>query len=305
MLLSKLVSIPFAGPDIEISGITEDSRKVQPGFLFVAIPGVKQDGRDFIQDALRRGAVAVLAPEGTEPIPSISTVTTTDLRRATADVAATFYPKQPEVIAAVTGTSGKTSTAQFAREIWQALGKKSASIGTLGLVTAKGTSYGSLTTPDAITLHSLLDECAGNGITHVSVEASSHGIELNRLDRVKIKTAGFTNLSRDHLDYHQNMEAYFNAKKGLFSEILPPGATAVLNADIERYPDLCFIAKKRGLKIISYGKNGGDLRIIKSEDVSGGQILTIDAFGENIEVLLPSTGHFQAWNALCAAGMPR
>ena len=303
MLLSQLTSLPLHGADVEISGLTEDSRKVKPGFLFIATPGVKQDGRGFIDAAITNGAVAVVLPEGSVVDPRVSSIIVPDIRKATSALAAAFYPRQPETIVSVTGTSGKTSTAQFVREIWQALGQKSASIGTLGLVTAAGTGYGSLTTPDAITFHHLLDDCAGQGITHVAVEASSHGIEFNRLDHVRLKAGGFTNLSRDHLDYHQTMEAYLAAKMRLFSTLLPTGATAVLNADIPEFPVLAETAQKRGLKILSYGKNGADLCLIEARPDPRGQILRLEVFGQKAEVLLPVIGGFQAWNALCAAGL--
>ena len=303
MLLSRLTTLPIHGSDVEISGLTEDSRKVEPGFLFIATPGTKQDGRAFIEAAIKNGAAAVLLPENSSIDAEIPFITTTDIREETSRLAATFYPRQPETITAVTGTSGKTSTAQFAREIWQALGHHSASIGTLGLVTASGTGYGSLTTPDAITFHHLLNDCAGQGITHVAVEASSHGIEFNRLDQVQLKAGGFTNLSRDHLDYHQTMEAYLAAKMRLFSTLLPVGATAVLNADIPEFPALADTAKARGLKILSYGKNGADLRLIEARPAPQGQLLTLQVFGKKQETLLPVIGGFQAWNALCAAGM--
>ena len=257
MLLSQLTAsakdVTLAGSDVAITGISEDSRKIKPGYLFIATPGVQQDGRKYIDDAIKNGAVAVLVPQGGTPL-SVPTLTASNIRTATSALAATFYPRQPDIIAAVTGTSGKTSTAQFMREIWQALKHKSASIGTLGVVTAEGTGYGSLTTPDAITLHHVLDDCVGKNITHVAVEASSHGIELNRLDHVRLKAGGFTNLSRDHLDYHQTMEAYLTAKMRLFTALLPRGATAVLNADIAEYAVLVEAATERGLKIISYGK---------------------------------------------------
>jgi UDP-N-acetylmuramoyl-L-alanyl-D-glutamate--2,6-diaminopimelate ligase len=310
MLLSRLTVLPVHGADVEISGLTEDSRKVKPGFLFVATPGTKLDGRGFIEDAIQRGAVAVLVPEdGTRRGldrscgKDVSFLTTTDIRAETSRLAAAFYPRQPETIAAVTGTSGKTSTAQFAREIWQALGHQSASIGTLGVVTAAGTRYGSLTTPDAITLHHALDDCAGQGITHAAVEASSHGIAFNRLDHIHLKAGGFTNLSRDHLDYHVTMEAYLAAKMRLFSTLLPVGAAAVLNADIPECAALTQTARQRGLKIISYGKNATDLRLIAAQPIAQGQNLKLEIFGKKTDIVLPVIGGFQAWNALCAAGL--
>ncbi len=301
-LIASSEDITLHGGDADITGLTLDSRLVKPGFLFIATPGVKQDGRVFIDDAIAKGAAAVLMPAGSAPV-SVPSLTTPNIRKATAALASAFYPRQPETIVAVTGTSGKTSTAQFTREIWKINNHPSASIGTLGLVTAAGTFYGSLTTPDAITLHHLLDECAGQGITHAVIEASSHGIEFNRLEYVKLKAGGFTNLSRDHLDYHQTMEAYFNAKARLFNALLPTGAAAVLNADIPEFSALSDAAKKRELKIISYGKQGNDLRLIAARPDAKGQILTLDVFGRRSEILFPVIGDFQAWNALCAAGL--
>ncbi len=303
MLLSKLTKLPLSGSDADIAGLTEDSRKVKPGFLFIATPGVKQDGRAFIDDAVKKGAVAVLVPKDSKISASVTVVETPDIRKETSRFAAAFYARQPEVVVAVTGTSGKTSTAQFTREIWQAAGRVSASIGTLGLVTKEGTHYGALTTPDAITLHRLLDECASRGVTHAVMESSSHGIEFNRLDCVRLKAGAFTNLSRDHLDYHRTMEAYFEAKKGLFSNLLPRGALAVLNADIPQFALLADIAKERGLKILSYGKKAKDLRLLDIAPESGKQVLKLEAFGKKEELLLPVAGDFQAWNALCAAGL--
>jgi UDP-N-acetylmuramoyl-L-alanyl-D-glutamate--2,6-diaminopimelate ligase len=308
MLLSKLIACSDTSnsltKDLDITGLSEDSRKVKPGYLFIATPGVKQDGRIFIDDAIKNGAVAILTTQDNlPPNSSVCFLTTPDIRKATAALAATFYPHQPETITAVTGTSGKTSTAQFTREIWQALGHQAASIGTLGLVRATGTSYGALTTPDAITLHHILDDCATSQITHVALEASSHGIELHRLDKVKLKAAGFTNLSRDHLDYHLTMEAYLAAKMRLFSELLPAGMAAVLNADIPEFVPLSEVARQRGLKIISYGKNGSDLRLMNVRRDANGQVLHLEIFGKKSELLLPVIGDFQAYNALCAAAL--
>jgi UDP-N-acetylmuramoyl-L-alanyl-D-glutamate--2,6-diaminopimelate ligase len=307
MLLSSLIAssdgINFSGTDLDIVGLTEDSRKVKPGYLFIATPGTKQDGRTFIDDAIMRGAVAVLLPQGLISPSPLATLTTLDIRRATADLATAFYPQQPEVSVAVTGTSGKTSTAQFVREMWQAMGHKSASIGTLGLVTAQGASYGSLTTPDAITLHHLLDDCAQHGTTHIAIETSSHGIELRRLDKVHFKAGGFTNLSRDHLDYHLTMEAYLAAKLRLFADLLPLRAAAVLNADIPEYSVLADTASKRGLQILSYGSKGTDIRLVEMQPDPKGQILKVEIFGKMHEVLLPVLGRFQVWNAMCAMGL--
>lgn len=307
MLLSNLIAsnkeLKLLGPDIDITGLTADSRKVEPGFLFIAVPGTKEDGRIYIEQALRRGAVAILVPEGTVPFEKISIVTTPNVRRTLSQLAAQFAPHQPEMIAAITGTSGKTSSVQFVREMWQAFGLKSASIGTLGLVTANEHHYGSLTTPDAIALHQMLDECVGKGITHLALEASSHGLALNRLDHVKIQIGAFTNFSRDHLDYHGTMEEYLQAKLKLFTDLVVSGGPAVLNADIPEFEILEKAASAHGLKIISYGIKGKDIKLIKALPHSQGQQLRLDVSGHIYDVLLPVLGQFQVWNALCALGI--
>ncbi len=307
MRLSDLTLLPFDGPDLDLTGLTQDSRKVQPGFLFIAIQGTKADGRTYVAEAIQKGAVALVLPaNGAETFaypPSLAVLKTAHIRRTLTDLASAFYPKQPDTILAVTGTSGKTSTAEFARQLAQACGHKAASLGTLGLVTAQGTSYGSLTTPDPITLHQTLDLCAAQGISHLALEASSHGIEQHRLDHVRLKAACFTNLSRDHLDYHETMAGYFAAKMRLFTALLPSGAGAVLNADIEEYAPLAAIAHQRKLSLISYGTQGTELRLVDVQPHEQGQNLRIEAFGKKIDAFLPVRGGFQAWNALGAAGL--
>jgi UDP-N-acetylmuramoyl-L-alanyl-D-glutamate--2,6-diaminopimelate ligase len=307
MHLSSLIAssdgLTLHGKDVDITGLAADSREVKPGYLFVAIPGVRHDGRTYIDEALRYGAVAVLAPEGTSITPQAAFVTTPEIRRTVSQIAARFYPRQPEIVAAVTGTSGKTSTAQFARELWQALGYKSASIGTLGLVTAEEARYGSLTTPDAITLHKLLEETAHNGITRLAVEASSHGLALHRLDDVRVKIGGFTNLSHDHLDFHETMENYLAVKVRLFSEVMGHGGVAVLNADTPEFAQLVAISRARGHRIIGYGRKGDEIRIKEIVPQAKGQLLRFELFGKPKETILPVIGAFQAWNALCALSM--
>jgi UDP-N-acetylmuramoyl-L-alanyl-D-glutamate--2,6-diaminopimelate ligase len=291
--------------ECEITGITADSREVRPGYLFVAIPGSAYDGRGFIPEAIRRGAVALLVPQETDltATEGLSVLRTPDVRGALGLLAARFWPRQPETIAAVTGTSGKTSTAQFAREIWQTLGRKSASIGTLGYVTKDETRYGSLTTPDALTLHRLLDESAGAGVTHLAMEASSHGLFMKRLDHVRVKVGAFTNLSRDHLDFHGTMEDYLTAKLRLFAVVVPEGGTVVLNADAPESGECARVAGTRRQKIITYGMKGKELRLLSVTPNAKGQILRVELFGKREEILLPVIGGFQAWNALCALGM--
>jgi UDP-N-acetylmuramoyl-L-alanyl-D-glutamate--2,6-diaminopimelate ligase len=307
MLLSNLIAsskgLKLSGSDISITGLATDSRKVKPGQLYIAIPGTNFDGRDYIKDAFANGAVAVMLPEGSSTSLVNSTITSSDVRRAVPNLAAVFYARQPQTIAAVTGTSGKTSTVQFVRELWNILGYKSASIGTLGLITSKETRYGSLTTPDPITLHQMLDECATDGITHLAMEASSHGLDLHRLDAVKVQVAGFTNLSRDHLDYHLTMEKYLAAKMRLFTDIVLDGGTAVLNSDIPEFPALLDCAQKRQLKVISYGRKSNDIKLIDIKADLRGQLINLSVHGREYNILLPVMGAFQVCNALCALGI--
>src|SRR4029077_15128427 len=219
--------------DAEVTGLSSDSRSVKPGDLFFALAGFKTDGARFIEQAIVSGAVAVAGdhpPPGGCRVPFIET---SNPRRALAIAAAHFYPRQPATIAAVTGTSGKTSVAAFTRQIWQRLGDEAASIGTIGLVSPKRTVYGSLTTPDPIALHRQLDEIARDGVTNLAFEASSHGLDQYRLDGVRISAGGFTNLSRDHLDYHPDVAHYLAAKLRLFRDLLPEGSAAVISADHE------------------------------------------------------------------------
>jgi UDP-N-acetylmuramoyl-L-alanyl-D-glutamate--2,6-diaminopimelate ligase len=304
-LIEPIEGLKLHGQDAAITGLALDSRDVKPGYLFVAVPGTQQDGFSYIDDATRNGAAAVLIPENRMPETpfNVPLVTAPDVRAALSSIAARFYPAQPDFIAAVTGTSGKTSVAQFTREIWQANGHESASIGTLGLVTSSGKSYGSLTTPDAITLHKTLDETARRGVTHLALEASSHGIDLHRIDHVRLHAAAFTNLSRDHLDYHDGMESYLAAKLRLFTHLLPEGKTAVLNADAPEFSRLAEACRTRRQTIIGYGRNGKDIRLNEHRLHGDGQVLRFTAMGKNYEVRLPIAGAFQVWNSLCALGL--
>ena len=228
-----------------IAGLAFDSRKIAPGDLFFALSGAKDDGLKHVGEALARGATAVVAEQGTE-VPDAAFVKVADARAALAHAAARFYPRQPETIVAVTGTSGKTSVAAFVRQIWQAVGRKSASIGTLGVVSRPLTVYGSLTTPDPIALHELLDRLAASGVTHLAMEASSHGLDQKRLDGVRLAAGAFTNLTRDHMDYHATVEDYLAAKLRLFRDLLPDGAPAVIDADSAIAPRV--IAAARGAR---------------------------------------------------------
>ncbi|HUY68382.1 MAG TPA: UDP-N-acetylmuramoyl-L-alanyl-D-glutamate--2,6-diaminopimelate ligase [Alphaproteobacteria bacterium] len=313
MRLTNLIKANDAGlraegnPDVEIAGLAADSREVEAGFLFAALPGAQHDGSAFIAEAIKKGAAAILMPEDHKAdirhLASICFITACDIRSALPLIASRFYPRQPGIVAAVTGTSGKTSTVQFAREAWQALGHKSASLGSFGFITPEGQRYSAVNTPLPITLHRQLQEAADQGISRLAMEASSHGLALHRMDHVRLKTAGFTNLSRDHLDFHQTMEDYFAAKQRLFAELLPEGGAAVINADVPEFTALARIAETRRHKIISYGLKGKEIRLAAVTPDAKGQILRIELFGKAHETLLPVIGQFQAWNALCALGL--
>jgi UDP-N-acetylmuramoyl-L-alanyl-D-glutamate--2,6-diaminopimelate ligase len=291
-----------------ITGVTSDSRKVAPGSLFVALPGAAADGRAFIPQALAQGAAAVLAPTDTPENSAPVLVTSGDVRRAYALAARSFYGSQPATCVAITGTNGKTSVAAFCRQIWAGLGLKSASMGTLGVVGQFGDQTHSftgpgLTSPDAADAARMLAELASNQITHLALEASSHGIDQRRLDGVTIKAAGFTNLTQDHLDYHGTMEDYRAAKLRLFETLLPRGRTAVLNADSDAYSTFASASIMSGLGIMGVGERGRDLALIGRKATPEGQRLSIDVRGVVHDILLPLAGAFQASNALVAAGL--
>src|SRR5215472_14110325 len=227
--------LPEAAPDsrldgIEVVGVTSDSRKVKPGFLFVAIAGNKTDGARFVKQAATDGAVAVIAEQRPDTLPDAMTfIRAANPRRLLALAAAKIFPRQPATIAAVTGTSGKTSVAAFTRQIWSEMGYRAASIGTVGVVSPRGERYGSMTTPDPVDLHRTLDRLVEEGVTHLALEASSHGLDQHRLDGLRIAVGAFTNLSRDHLDYHPTIEDYLAAKLRLFSDLMQPSGTAVID----------------------------------------------------------------------------
>ena len=295
---------------VAVQGLTADSRAVKPGILFAAMPGVKADGSAFIADALAKGAVAVLAdtaavvPEAC-PVPVLRAK---NPRRALALVAARFYGKQPGTIVAVTGTSGKTSVAEFTRQIFAFAGHKAASVGTIGVVKPDGATYGSLTTPDPITLARTLAELASEGITHVAMEASSHGLDQFRLDGVRLAAGAFTNLGRDHMDYHPTVERYFDAKMRLFRELLPDGAGAVVNTDGNWAEEAGRVAGDRKLKVVTVGKDGRTIHLHGCERDGFRQRITVDTLGAgegetDREIILPLVGAYQVENALTAAGL--
>jgi len=290
--------------DPEIRGITADSRKVEPGFLFAALAGSRADGARFAASAVDKGAVAILtgrdADLGDLAVP---VVRADDPRRALALMAARFHGAQPATIVAVTGTSGKTSVAAFARQIWARLGLAAASIGTIGIVRPDGAAYGSLTTPDPVDLARDLAALAGEGVTHVALEASSHGLDQHRLDGVRIAAGAFTNLSRDHLDYHPTVAHYFDAKMRLFEDLVPVGWPVVVEMDTPDGVRAAERAVAAGRRVFGVGRGGDGLRLVAVEAESGRQVLTIAAEGVTHTVRLPLLGTFQVSNALVAAGL--
>ena len=289
---------------IEIAGVTADSRKVKPGFLFVAIAGAKADGAHFAKQAAAAGAAAVAAEQRVDGLPAtVAFIQVKNARRALALAAAKFYARQPGTIAAVTGTSGKTSVAAFTRQIWSELGLQAASIGTVGVVSPRGEKYGSLTTPDPVELHRTLDQLAGEGVTHLALEASSHGLDQHRLDGVRIAAGAFTNLSRDHLDYHPTIEAYLAAKLRLFEALIPADGTAVIDVDDCYAGQVVEAARRRGLKIMTVGEQGSDIKLVSGAIDGFAQVVNIAHGGTTYKVKLPLVGGFQVQNAAVAAGL--
>jgi UDP-N-acetylmuramoyl-L-alanyl-D-glutamate--2,6-diaminopimelate ligase len=308
MTLGELI-----GPDAKLSagwaavpvtGLAADSRQVQPGDVFAALSGVNTDGSRFIAEALQRGAAAILASDGTElPGGETPLVTSDDPRRLLARIAARFFGQQPETAVAVTGTNGKTSVASFLRQLWAGLGHDAASLGTVGVVTSRGTQTLRHTTPDPIELHAILAALARDRVTHLALEASSHGLQQRRIDGVTLAAGAFTNISRDHLDYHTSFEDYFAQKLRLFREVLPRGASAVVDVDSDSGVRVAREAKARGLALITVGRAGETLRLVSDEIDGFAQRLVIVHEGQRYAVRLPLVGGFQASNALVAAGL--
>jgi UDP-N-acetylmuramoyl-L-alanyl-D-glutamate--2,6-diaminopimelate ligase len=310
-LLEEQGMDPAALKELDIAGLTSDSREVKPGYLFAALPGAKDDGRSFVGDAVERGACAVLAPPGTDLGSSrsdsqgqpVRLITDSNPRRRLALMAAKFFGWQPRLIAAVTGTNGKSSVAHFTQQLWETLGHRSGYMGTLGAWGADRRIDGSLTTPDPVAVHRVLAELATAGVTHLAMEASSHGLHQFRVDGVKVGIAGFTNLSRDHLDYHGSMSAYLAAKMRLFSDVLRDGGTAVLNADTPEFPALDATCRLRRHRVLSFGRNGDAVRLLDAAPEAAAQRVKLSVFGQSFDVRLPLAGAFQTSNALCALGM--
>ncbi len=304
MNLSELIELPSGTPDTQITGITADSRNVEPGYMFVALPGLNFNGADFIESAIKSGTSAILCvPDAKLYDDKITWIVDEYPGRLFPKIVARFFKAQPKNIAAVTGTNGKTSVAFFTQQIWKHLGLKAASVGTLGIKADNYDKYTGLTTPDPVVIHRALTEYCDLGIDHVVFEASSHGLDQWRLDGVNGSAAAFTNLTHDHLDYHATEEDYFNAKKRLFSDLLLSSGTAVLNVDCPLVMDVRKICEERGHKILTVGRNDGDIRLLDQRTSSSGQEVTVSYEGNIYDVSLPLVGQFQAMNALMAVGL--
>jgi UDP-N-acetylmuramoyl-L-alanyl-D-glutamate--2,6-diaminopimelate ligase len=305
--LSELLKRDCASDPV-IAGVTADSRKVRPGFLFAALPGVKVDGREFAAKAVEQGAAAVIAGRDIPGL-KVPLILAGDPRRVYALAAANFWGRQPQTIVAVTGTNGKTSVAGFCRQMFASAGFKAASMGTLGVrISAPGVADEQvtppgLTTPDAADVAELMARAADAGVTHLALEASSHGIDQRRLDGVKLTAAGFLNLTQDHLDYHGTMGVYRAAKLRLFETLLARGRTAVINADSEAYAAFAAAAVCAGQSVMSVGEAGQGLKLVERALLPDGQRLKVVHQGRTWDVRLPLAGGFQASNALVAAGL--
>lgn len=294
-----------------IAGLTCDSRQVRPGFLFAALPGSRVDGRAYIADAVGHGAAAVLAPPGTDAPAAgggaareaVPLITDENPRRRFALMAARFYGRQPDTVAAVTGTNGKTSVVYFLRQIWTHLGQSAASLGTLGVAAPGIDRPGSLTAPDPVALHAVLAELADAGVTRLAMEASSHGLDQFRLDGVRIAAGAFTNLTRDHLDYHGFLQSYRAAKARLFSDLVTDDGVAVINADSDASGEMAAVAYARGLDVLTYGASGSDVRVDRLQPTAEGQRISVTVGDLGADLTLPLVGGFQASNALCAAAL--
>jgi UDP-N-acetylmuramoyl-L-alanyl-D-glutamate--2,6-diaminopimelate ligase len=309
MRLSEVLPAGIAAPpgadSIQVTGITAASAAVGPGAIFAGLPGSKIDGASFAADAIERGARAIVVGKGSGVVvpDGVALIEVENPRAVLAKIAARFAGAQPRCAVAVTGTSGKTSVADFTRQIFASLGHSAASIGTIGIEKPGGAVYGSLTTPDPVTLHAMLAELAGEGVTHLAFEASSHGLDQHRLDGVELAAAAFTNLGRDHMDYHPSLEAYLNAKLRLFTELLEPGQPAVINSDGAEAETVSAAAKERGLRMLTVGTSGETLKLTALKRDGFQQVMEVSCEGRSYDVRLPLVGSYQAENALVAAGL--
>lgn len=297
------VDLPPEAAGQHALGLTEDSRKVRQGFVFFALAGAQANGLAYAPAALAAGAVAVVCERAPPGADRGLFIEVPDARLALARAAARFHPRQPATIVAVTGTSGKTSVASFVRQIWSHAGLKAAALGTTGLITDAGVDEGALTTPDPVTLHAALHRLADDGFTHLAMEASSHGLDQRRLDGVRLAAGGFTNLSRDHLDYHPDMESYLAAKLRLFDTLLAPGQGAVVDVDSAYGARVAAACRARGLRVLTTGAAGETLRLLSAQPGPTSTRLRVAHAGGERELELPLAGAFMASNALVAAGL--
>jgi UDP-N-acetylmuramoyl-L-alanyl-D-glutamate--2,6-diaminopimelate ligase len=290
----------------QFRGIAADSREVQPGFLFAALTGTRTSGARFIQDAVKRGAVAVMGdPEsaGAAKALGVQFIPAANPRQQLARMAAEFFGAQPSTIAAVTGTNGKTSVAAFVRQIWTSQSRKAASLGTVGIDSPAGHVSLGHTTPDPVRLHAELARLKQQGVDYLAMEASSHGLDQFRLDGIKLAAAGFTNITRDHLDYHESFENYLAAKLRLFSELLPDSGTVVINSDAEHAAEFIEASQRRRLRVLTVGRSGTALRLLAQSPQPAGQSIRIRYQDREHRIALPLAGEFQASNALVATGL--
>jgi len=289
---------------IDITGISADSRQIAPGFVFFALKGAKKDGGDFMSQAQERGAHAIITDMRRNNLKTqIPVLYHPEARRLLALAASRFYPRSPPVLVGVTGTSGKTSVVSFIREIWHDTGFAGASIGTVGVFSPNRQDYGSLTTPDPVALHQTLQDLSDEGVTHVALEASSHGLDQYRLDGLHLTAAGFTNLGRDHMDYHATVADYFRAKMRLFDTLLPEKAPAVVFSDGRAAEQAMEHIRRSKRKILTVGRKGNFIQLKRLEQESGRQFAEFECDGVLYEVLIPLIGEFQIANALVAAGL--
>ncbi|KQX40501.1 UDP-N-acetylmuramoylalanyl-D-glutamate--2,6-diaminopimelate ligase [Devosia sp. Root436] len=286
-----------------VFGLNSDSRRIEPGDIFFALPGANVHGNQFVADAVKRGALAVISDSAPVGDPGVPVIIVKDVRASYARAASRIFEPQPEITVAVTGTNGKTSVAAFVRQIWHYAGIAGASVGTLGVDTATRHIDGSLTTPDSRTLHQSMRALKAQGINHVALEASSHGLEQRRLDGIHFEAVAFTNLSRDHLDYHKDMDAYRNAKLRLFTDLLVDGGAAIVNVDDPEYEPFMFAALGASATLLTVGREGAYIEVLDIKPEGYGQRVEVRHVGEKLSFHLPLTGEFQVSNAIVAAAL--
>ena len=289
---------------LTINGVTCDSREVKPGYIFVAIQGEKNRGEDFVYEAISNGASAIVTSENSELILDIPLIKDENPRRYLSHISSIIYKNSPEIVCAITGTNGKTSTTNFLQQIWSLMGLNSSSIGTLGIIgNEEITRHKYNYTRSCFTTSNILTDYLMRAITHLALEASSHGLSQHRIDSVKIRAAGFTNISQDHLDYHKTMKDYFDAKKRLFTEILPKDNYSVICIDTDEGRELSSIIKNSGKGVIEVGESANALNLRRIATTETGMEMIFQYSGRQFSIPLKVEGYFQAMNILCASGL--